>query len=74
MAFVLKHGKTYKVTTCKHCDAIVAYSQKDIRKTYSCDDYFGEIHDCSKEFFKCPECDEIIFTKVMIDGELQEDW
>lgn len=74
MAFVLKHGETYKEIICKHCDALVAYSEKDIKKTVRVDDYFGEIHDCSKEFFKCPECGETIFIKVIIDGEIQEDW
>ena len=42
MAFVLKHGKTYKEIICKHCDALVAHSEKDIKKTIRVDDYFGE--------------------------------
>lgn len=74
MAFILKHGKTYKEIICKYCDALIAYSEKDIEKTIEVDNYFGEWHDCSKEFFKCPECGQMIFTKVTIDGEVQEDW
>lgn len=74
MAFVLKHGKTYKEIICKHCDALIAYSEKDIKKTIKVDGYLGDWHDCTKEFLECPECGKVIFTKVVIDGILQEDW
>lgn len=30
MSFLLKHGNTYKVTTCEKCEAKIGYTKKDI--------------------------------------------
>lgn len=63
---ILKHGDTYKTTTCLKCHAHFSYAAKDIEVTESIDDWCG-IYYYWAQILKCPECGEKIILKEICD-------
>lgn len=48
---ILRHGSTFKKTTCPKCNCLFSFSEKDIF-------WMNEFDFCGH--VKCPECDNII--------------
>ena len=64
---ILKHGDTYKTTTCPKCHAYLSYIANDIKIIDSFDDVFGTQYYYWAQILKCPECGEKIILKEICD-------
>lgn len=64
---ILKHGDTYKTTTCSKCHAYLSYTANDIEIFDSFDDVFGTQYYYWVQILKCPECGEKIILKEVCD-------
>ena len=63
MAFVIEHGKAYKITVCPNCKAKVGYHDRDITYRITMDINWNETY---IDVIKCPECSEYIeVNKIM---------
>ena len=69
---VLKHGDTYKETTCDMCKAVIGYSYRDIEHKIMHDAYNHTVKETISEFFYCPECGCRIVLSLKIDGVERE--
>lgn len=69
---ILKHGDTYKETTCDMCKAVIGYSYRDIEHKVMHDAYNGDVKETVSEFFYCPECGCRIVLSLVIDGVKRE--
>lgn len=69
---ILKHGDTYKETTCDMCKAVIGYSYRDIEHKVMHDAYNNTVKETISEFFYCPECGCRIVLSLKIDGVERE--
>lgn len=65
---VIKHGKTYKKITCQ-CQAVLGYTDKDIKKDFKTHEYGGKYHTIEKTYITCPECKKQICLQYLVDGK-----
>jgi DNA-directed RNA polymerase subunit RPC12/RpoP len=66
---VIKHGKSYNEIKCKHCKAVLGYTEKDMKKDFKTGEYLGEFYTIETTYITCPECNKIIHLKKLIDGK-----
>lgn len=65
---VLKHGKFYKEMTCRACEAVIGYTDRDVEYKTMHDAYNNEVHETRSEFIYCPECGCRLVLSLKIDG------
>lgn len=58
---VLKHGKYYRIATCRKCDCEFQFNKKEIKNYFRIDDAFGYYIDY--DYIECPECGEQIILE-----------
>lgn len=64
---ILKHGNTYKKTTCDECSAELEYTAKDI-KTQEIDYPFDDEYHTTFKYIACPECGNKIILEEKFYG------
>ena len=69
---VVKHGESYKETTCEMCHATIGYTYRDVEHKVMHDAYNGKVKETITEFFYCPECGCRIVLSLKIDGVERE--
>lgn len=74
MARIIKHGNTVTPMTCPFCEAVIEFNKRDLHKENKEEQLMGW-HYSSIHYYVCPECEEKIFTKVIIDGiDFTKEW
>lgn len=61
---VLKHGKTYAVVACEHCEAVLELNHKDIVEDFEYDE-FSDLCAFFK-YFTCPECGKKTYLELKV--------
>lgn len=65
---IIKHGDTYCECKCRHCNSLLGYIESDIKTCYY-DDPFGEENWAYIYYVDCPECENRIVLKEVINGK-----